>query len=84
MKDGKKKNDKSCVIEVSDDGHGISQENVYKVFNPYFSTKSNTKGTGLGLYISKMIVEDHMNGDVFVENSDIGARFTIVFNSEKI
>lgn len=48
-----------CVITVADDGEGISQENVARLFEPFFTSKRNNKGTGLGLVITKAIVENH-------------------------
>jgi signal transduction histidine kinase len=65
-------------IEVSDNGGGIRTEDIDRIFEPYFTTKEPTKGTGLGLYMSKVIVEEHMNGLLTVKNCDGGAIFSIV------
>ena len=64
-------------ITIEDNGGGIEKANLKKIFNPYFTTKSETHGTGLGLYILKMIVEDSMNGRVTITNTDVGAKVTI-------
>jgi len=61
---------------VKDNGGGVDEENLEKVFEPYFSTKAS-QGTGLGLYMSQMIVQEHMNGNLRVENVDAGAKFII-------
>ena len=63
------------VIEISDNGTGIKKENIEKIFDPYFTTKD--KGSGIGLYMSKMIIEHHMNGILTVNNLENGAVFTI-------
>ncbi len=63
-------------ISVEDNGHGISEENMEKIFEPYFSTKTN-HGTGLGLYMSRMIIQEHMNGSLRVESTDKGTVFII-------
>lgn len=62
-------------IKIADDGPGISQEDIFKIFEPYFSKRSG--GTGLGLAIVKRIIEEH-NGKISVENGSNGAVFTIV------
>lgn len=66
----------SVKISVEDNGHGIAAENMDKIFEPYFSTKSH-QGTGLGLYMSRMIVEEHMNGLLSLERLDKGTRFIV-------
>ena len=48
-----------------------------KIFEPYFSTKDEMTGTGLGLYMAKTIIEKRMGGTVSVANSDGGSEFTI-------
>ena len=71
------KGDGIFSIEVTDNGGGISEENIPKIFEPYFSTKENKEGTGMGLYLAKMMVESSMNGTLKAANADGGAKFTI-------
>ena len=68
---------KFLFIDIEDNGGGIDSINLYKIFDPYFTTKDESGGTGLGLYILKLIVEDSMNGKVSVENANEGAIFTL-------
>ena len=64
-------------IRVEDTGSGINPEQLSKIFDPYFTTKQSKSGTGLGLYITKKVVEDH-NGSIKVDsNPQTGTVFTI-------
>ncbi|MEO5358403.1 MAG: DUF3365 domain-containing protein [Nitrospirae bacterium YQR-1] len=70
------KNDKA-VIAISDNGGGITNDIMDKIFDPYFTTKFKSKGTGLGLYLTKAIIEKEMNGTLSVGNTEDGAEFII-------
>ena len=72
--------DDSLVIEISDNGGGIKENIIEKIFDPYFSTKDESVGTGLGLYMSKTIVEKHLNGTIKAYNKIDGACFRITIN----
>ncbi len=74
----------SIIIEnnqiiVKDNANGINSEILDNIFEPYFTTKEKHKGTGLGLYMSKMILERNMNAKIRVENIDNGVNFIINF-----
>ncbi len=71
------RNETGVTIAVEDSGGGIPQEIMDRIFEPYYTTKEQGKGTGIGLYMSKQIVERHMDGELKCENSEYGARFTI-------
>ncbi len=64
-------------IDVQDNGGGIAQDAFDKIFEPYFTTKEEGKGTGIGLYMSKMIVESYWVGRLNATNLTDGVRFTI-------
>jgi len=70
-------------IIVCDNGGGIPEENISKIFNPYYSTKDEINGTGLGLYMSKMMVEEHHGGLLSVKNTKEGVCFTLSFKTKK-
>ena len=66
----------NIYLDICDNAKGISSSIIDKIFNPYFTTKDS--GTGLGLYMSKIIIEEHMDGKISVESSNHGTTSTIV------
>ena len=68
---------REVIIQIEDNGGGISDKNFKKIFDPYFSTKKEKNGHGLGLFMAKMIVEKNMDGSLSVTNSKNGAVFSI-------
>ncbi len=65
------------VIEIENFGDPIPNENMEKIFEPYYSTKKQVSGVGLGLFITKIIIEKSLNGKISVSNTDNGVRFVI-------
>ena len=72
-----KQNDESIFINVVDNGGGIKSDIIPKVFDPYFTTKHKSVGTGIGLYMSKQMVEKHMHGKITCKNirHKLGTKF---------
>lgn len=78
-------NAKEVVITLKDSGGGIKQDILEKIFEPYFTTKHKSKGTGLGLYITYTIITQHLNGTISARTAEyeymnlklIGAEFVI-------
>ena len=75
-----KKVDNRVLIKVSDNAGGIDTNIIDKIFDPYFTTKHKSQGTGLGLYMSKKLIEQSAKGEIFVTNMSEGACFTIILD----
>ena len=71
---------KNKTIYLRDNGGGIPSEIINRIFEPYFTTKEQGKGTGMGLYMSKMIIEENIDAKLDVRNTPEGAEFRINFN----
>ncbi len=64
-------------ISITDNGGGIGQEILNKIFEPYFTTKFPSQGVGVGLYMAKMLIEKNMKGHISVSNEKNGAKFIL-------
>ncbi|MFZ2890614.1 sensor histidine kinase, partial [Sulfuricurvum sp.] len=65
------------ILTITDNGGGITQEALNKIFVPYFTTKNHTEGTGLGMYMSKMIIEDHSKGKLEISSNNDQTTITL-------
>jgi PAS domain S-box-containing protein len=74
--------DGAAVVTVSDNAGGIPEEIIGKIFDPYFTTKGPQQGTGVGLFMSKAIIEKNMGGRLSVRNIAYGAEFRIEVHCE--
>ncbi|MEA2017755.1 MAG: HAMP domain-containing sensor histidine kinase, partial [Campylobacterota bacterium] len=69
-----------AIIDIEDNAGGISAKYFDKIFDPYFTTKPHSQGTGHGLCMAKMIVEKSMYGNLNVSNEKDGAKFSIILS----
>ena len=63
------KKDNKAIIEINDNAGGINEEIIDKVFEPYFTTKHQSQGTGIGLFMCREIIAKHMNGQIEISNA---------------
>jgi len=76
-------NDGKVHVTVKDEGKGIQEDNLEHIFEPFFSTKANIEGMGLGLYISYGIIQNH-GGEILVESQPgKGSSFTVMLPTDK-
>ena len=79
------KDKNNAIFEIIDNGGGVEEEIISKIFNPYFSTKGKKSGTGLGLYMSKTIIENHCLGTIeCFNNQSGGATFRITIDPDSL
>ena len=76
------KSDKTTILTISNNGDNIHEDIIDKIFEPYFTTKTKSTGTGLGLYISKTIIERNMSGKLGVRNIKNYTEFKIELENE--
>jgi signal transduction histidine kinase len=69
--------DNKVTITIEDNGGGIPDHVMPKIFEPYFTTKHQSQGTGLGLHMSYKIMTESLGGNLYVQNTDIGAKFFV-------
>lgn len=76
-----KSSKKHIKVSIKDNGKGIAEKDLDKIFEPFYSTKEQGKGTGLGLSVAASIVQS-LNGEIYARNNEKGAEFTIIFQLE--
>ncbi|KWT82508.1 ATP-binding protein [Candidatus Magnetominusculus xianensis] len=67
------------MLKIIDDGGGVPEKLANRIFEPYFTTREQGKGVGVGLYVSKVLVENQMGGRLYFENVENGATFYVMF-----
>jgi signal transduction histidine kinase len=85
------KENNTAILTIKDNAGGIKNENLDRIFEPYFTTKHKSQGTGIGLYMSLEIINKHMNGKLSASNKEYiynnkkytGAEFKIELNLDK-
>lgn len=73
----------ALILEIEDNAGGIPETIMDKIFDPYFSTKTDKNGTGLGLYMSKTIIEEHCKGQLKATNTENGVKLIITIQGDK-
>ena len=68
----------NIYIDIIDNAGGIEDKILHKIFEPYFSTKKSRSGTGLGLYIAKIIMNSSLDGEINASNTQDGVKFTVI------
>ena len=76
--------EKSIIIEIQDSAGGIPLDIIDNIFNPYFTTKEHSNGTGIGLHMAQTILEQHLNGSIKVSNTTEGACFSLIFKKASV
>ena len=71
------RDDKNVYVNIHDNAGGVPQSIIEKIFDPYFTTKHESIGTGIGLFMSKKMIIEHFNGSLSVSNEEDGATFCI-------
>ena len=66
------------TLSICDNGGGVGGKDINKIFDPYYTTKFAKEGTGLGLYMAKMLIENSMHGQLQVKNENGGVCFKII------
>jgi PAS domain S-box-containing protein len=72
-----KKQSNKAMITIEDNGGGVDEEIIERIFEPYFTTKHQSQGTGLGLHMSYKIITESLKGSIYVKNTSNGAKFFI-------
>ncbi|MBU3015616.1 sensor histidine kinase [Poseidonibacter lekithochrous] len=79
-----KEGENFAIVKITDNAGGVEKKIINKIFEPYFTTRHKTQGTGIGLYMSKNIIERNMSGVINVINIEDGALFTVKVKKVKV